>query len=55
MLFFRLLEGAVATKPLTYARLVANAQSKATPVPPATRRVAPDSLVRAVPARPWRR
>jgi transposase-like protein len=56
MLFFRLLEGAVATKPLTYARLVANAQSKPiTPTPPATRRVAPDSLVRAVPARPWRR
>lgn len=49
MLFFRLLEGAVATKPLTYARLVANPQFRAiTPVPPAARRVAPDSFVRAV-------
>jgi hypothetical protein len=55
MLFFRLLEGAVAVGPTTYAQLVAVGGSKKTaPTPPVPRRVAPKSLVRATPPRPWR-
>lgn len=56
MLLYRLLEGAVAVGPTTYAQLVAAGQAKKKPPsPPAAHRVAPESLVRATPPRPWRR
>jgi transposase-like protein len=55
MLFYRLLEQAVATGPTTYDALVANPKPKRkTPTPPAVRRQQPASLAQAALDRPWR-
>ena len=50
MLLYRLLGGAFAVGPTTYAQLVAAGQAKKKlPSPPAAHRVAPESLVRPTP------
>jgi transposase-like protein/predicted RNA-binding Zn-ribbon protein involved in translation (DUF1610 family) len=55
MLFYRLLEQAVATKPITYQNLVALSRPKRTkPVPPTSRRSGPGSLAGVPLDRPWR-
>jgi hypothetical protein len=55
LLFYRLLELAVATPPVSYRALVVNPAPKRTkPIAP-TSRVVPRSLVLKTPARPWRR
>lgn len=54
LLFYRLLEHAVATPPTRYRDLVVNpAKKRTTPKAPISRRV-PGSLALASPARPWR-
>jgi transposase-like protein len=56
LLFLRLLEGAVAVGPTPYSQLVVGGGAKRkSPTPPSHRRVAPPSLVRPTPPRPWRR
>ena len=55
MLFYRLLEQAVTTKPMTYANLVVVSRPKRTrPVPPASRRAGPGTLAGEPLDRPWR-
>ena len=55
LLFRRLLEQAVQTPPMTYKSLVVNPKAKEVkPLPPAIHRVAPPSLAKQLPARPWR-
>ena len=55
MLFYRLLEQAVTTKPMTYANLVAVSRPKRTrPVPPTSRRAGPGTLSGEPLDRPWR-
>lgn len=55
MLFFRLLQGAVETPPLTYENLVVSPRSKRIkPTLPQTRRSAPGSLAGEPLDRPWR-
>jgi transposase-like protein len=55
MLFYRLLEQAVATDPITYRQLVIDPQPKAhRPAPPTGRRASPSSLARPPADRPWR-
>ena len=55
MLFYRLLEQAVATKPTTYGDLVAVSRPKRIkPVPPTSRRTGPDTLAGVPLDRPWR-
>jgi len=56
LLFRRLLEQAVQVSPVTYRSLVVKPTPKEVkPVPPAIHRVAPSSLAKLLPARPWRR
>lgn len=53
--FLRLMQMAVAANPLTYRDMVVNPDPKSTPpIPPAVHRIAPDSLERGLPGRPWR-
>ena len=55
MLFYRLLEQAVATKPLTYEALVVVSRPKrTTPVPPPARRSGPGTLAAGSLDHPWR-
>ncbi len=58
MLFYRLLQQAVARNPLSFRDLVANPQPMKTgqdrPVPPGVRRTAPSSLHVPTPSNPWR-
>jgi transposase-like protein len=58
MLFYRLLQQAVETGPVSFNSLVANPSPKENaedkPAPPGVRRTAPPSLHKEVPARPWR-
>jgi transposase-like protein len=55
MLFYRLLEQAVATEPLSYRDLVVDSQPKPRrPRPPAGARSNPSSLTRPPAGRPWR-
>jgi len=58
MLFYRLLQQAVARHPLSFRDLVANPQpmkaGQDRPVPPGVRRTAPSSLHVPTPSNPWR-
>jgi transposase-like protein len=55
LLFYRLLEQAVATEPISYRKLVVNSQPKSRrPTAPAQRRVRPSSLALPSADRPWR-
>ena len=55
LLFYRLLEQAVATEPISYRELVVNPQPKSRqPIPPAGRRANPSSLALPPVGRPWR-
>ncbi|MGZ5359933.1 MAG: hypothetical protein ACXWF9_13295 [Solirubrobacterales bacterium] len=55
MLFFRLMQLAVAAPPVTYRQLVVNPQPKRTrPTAPRGPRSHPGSLVLAPAGRPWR-
>jgi transposase-like protein len=55
MLFYRLLEQAIATDPLTYRDLVVDPRPKRQrPTPPSGRRASPSSLTRPPAHRPWR-
>ena len=55
MLFFRLLEQAVATKPTAHPDLVATSKPKRVkPPPPVVGRGGPGSLARVPLDRPWR-
>lgn len=55
LLFFRLLEQAVLTDPISYRQFVVDGQRKSRrPAPPATRRARPASLALATAVRPWR-
>ncbi len=58
MLFYRLLQQAVETGPISFSEVVANrkpkAEDEAKPIPPTVRRKAPPSLNVTVPPRPWR-
>lgn len=55
MLFYRLLEQAVATAPTTYdALVVASRPKRVRPVPPTRHRTGPESLAGEPPDRPWR-
>ncbi len=55
LLFYRLLEQALATDPISYRKLVANSQPKSSrPRAPAQRRISPSSLALPPAGRPWR-
>ena len=58
MLFYRLMQHAIGTVPVTFRTLVANPRprkgAESRPKPPAVRRTAPASLRVELPPRPWR-